>query len=481
MNCKPCMKSFTGLKPYTQHIQSDKHKRKVISSSLMGLSDQIECILCNISFDSAQNYHIHSLTVDHVNNMSKDRNDALNNLIVNSVSSSAENNDTSSEDQTLIPNDETDSTLSAVRNSATSLFSECKICNKKFSGPVPYTAHITSAAHKKKAEVGNGVLDAEGATENASNTFSCKLCKKVFTGPYPHQQHLISAAHKKVEVKSNLGSEATENASEKYTCEPCKKEFTGQIPYDQHLISKVHKNKLKLIKICGPVKESNESDSDSACDSNESKKNPFFCMFCNIKCSGLIPYKQHLEGDNHAKNARVARPKHVKALKRKARYISVGQLNTSNEEDASALQTLNNEINDIENDQHIDGDSEPKEPRVALKGYKIPKLEAKDTSVGLLNTSNEEDAGVIETPDPVKNEKIEDIEMDVSQATESIVPAVDLVLTDFVSSEKINLDQCKSEIQESSEENASQETLKEASTEHSVKKEKKSSMRLRSK
>lgn len=288
MNCQACGKFFSGEVPWTQHLSSEKHKKKIAllnnydrnpESVHLNLVTQpkengIHCPVCNITFDSAESYQVHSLSKEHAINVTRKWNKDEN-FDATVSTTNITKDPTNSKLLNLSIMDETDKVLPDMPDMPNSKMSQmsslsCIICSKHFSGPEPYKQHMESSTHKRKAELQNSASAA--AVQNVLGPLSCDICKKM---------------------------------------------FSGAVPYEQHIISDGHKKKIKNLEFLEKFKaDKSSTDCDSSGDKSYSitdnrfqmENNPFFCKLCNVPCSGAIPFQQHLSGETHMKNSKRIHP-----------------------------------------------------------------------------------------------------------------------------------------------------------------------------
>lgn len=276
MECKPCGKTFTGEVCYNQHLQSEKHKRKALlslaypsqnpSNNPIPIDIQpklMQCTVCSLTFDSLKDFQSHSLSPEHAKNVIEHAENGMfktggSGINCNTISSSSGE----SSGNANKPLDKSDTLLSDFDNqrmcSAAFQYSRCEVCNKLFSGPEPYKQHMNSEPHRKKVD--------------------------------------LQKNHPLVDPNQSISS--------LFTCEPCKKVFSGQIPYMQHMTSDIHKKKLQHLEALERFNASKKPDVVGATDFNfqPATTNPYFCKICNVQCSGIAPYEQHLTGSSHLKN-----------------------------------------------------------------------------------------------------------------------------------------------------------------------------------
>ncbi|XP_054723852.1 uncharacterized protein LOC129233963 [Uloborus diversus] len=305
-SCILCGKTFTGEVCYQQHIQSEKHKKKVKLEELKGadckpdalnllsVGELFTCNTCHISFKTLSNYQKHVESLEHGKNLMKKDADENSSERCSSPSEGSDEIDSS-----LIEMQEDDAKPINLQECVNQklYYRSCEICKMIFSGPEPYQQHLASIGHRKKlaqnpsknlierdAEKEKNAIASTGRDGNGSSFMemqddddrlinlqecvnrkiyykSCDLCNKMFSGPEPYHQHLASNGHKKKLAQnsskvglSNPGSNTSENPgitvfaplgiNELY-CKVCDKTFSGPVPYDQHMKSEVHKKQVE--------------------------------------------------------------------------------------------------------------------------------------------------------------------------------------------------------------------------------------------
>lgn len=67
--CTPCGKTFSGRDPYKQHLDSEKHKKKIQSASIFQAC--LKCEACQMTFTGPIPLELHNASVGHARAMSK--------------------------------------------------------------------------------------------------------------------------------------------------------------------------------------------------------------------------------------------------------------------------------------------------------------------------------------------------------------------------------------------------------------------------
>ncbi|GIY22251.1 hypothetical protein CDAR_267741 [Caerostris darwini] len=208
--CEVCEKICTGSKSFELHLQGKKHrnnvkkikllkemKRKKIipqssedeheDKSLLGIiipSSQrtnaiLNCKTCNKSCVGPEAFKQHCKSTPHKKKLAEIE---------------------------LLKNMEAEGLAPSGQDDDETVFARCDVCDKKFSGPLPYTQHMKSSSHLKQA----GQLKAMGGikdlfiTKEEDSKIYCKECGKMFSGPVPFNTHLKSSVHGKLKKKSSL-------------------------------------------------------------------------------------------------------------------------------------------------------------------------------------------------------------------------------------------------------------------------------------
>lgn len=267
MECPPCGKKFSGLENYEQHLESEKHKKNMLcingrqndssvdsgdntsSDSING--EAIKCHVCDLSFNSLVTFQNHSASTEH----------ALKIMLKQAKSSAIQ-----------VPN-----------------------------GTINHD-ELNTIDGKVESTPEQSLLPDLNDNKPYLSYGECKVCKKIFSGPEPYKQHLESQIHKKkVALQQN-----TTHLEENFKCEPCSKSFSGPVPYTQHMCSETHKKKIQNIQFVEKYLSGNSSNSqagETGVGEKEDENNKlWFCNICQIQCSGLIPYQQHMGGSIHFKN-----------------------------------------------------------------------------------------------------------------------------------------------------------------------------------
>lgn len=197
----------------------------------------------------------------------------------------------------------------------------CEPCGKNFSGIESYTDHIKSKKHLNKIENIKDGLDTQ--------QLECVLCEKKFPGRESYLQHQVCKKHlKKVELSqvlqtigvSPLLSTLAERSfkespisapADGIRCEICDISCTGIENYEQHITSRKHNNRVALLELTDARLRSSSPPSPRSPPSlsTQSVKNDslqlIHCVDCDLVCSGIIPYQQHLLSRKHRSKANI--------------------------------------------------------------------------------------------------------------------------------------------------------------------------------
>ncbi|GBM01165.1 hypothetical protein AVEN_27261-1 [Araneus ventricosus] len=204
---------------------------------------------------------------------------------------------------------------------------ECKVCKKKCLGPEAYKQHCRSESHKKKVAIEEllkgmeteGLSPAKDQNDDSTPVAHCDLCNKGFSGPLPFMQHMKSTAHlKQARHLQELGKIKnliiSKEEDSKFKCKECGKMFSGPVPFNAHLKSSAHgkmkkktalmdnleKKHPELIKTLA-AQNSDESDEDDSV--------LLGCKVCHMVFSGPEAANDHFTSS-----------KHKKAVKKKAMF-----------------------------------------------------------------------------------------------------------------------------------------------------------------
>ena len=194
LECLLCDKKFNGPESKTQHLLSEKHKKKVqekketveppnkviegAKSNATSLQETLECLPCGKTFTGVQSKREHFESEKH---------------------------------------------LKKVR--------EVTAPQGQYS-PVLKNAPKTSAG-------GDGVQEKSQSGKQNEKDLYCEVCQKPFSGPQSKEEHLRSEKHLRKVSVAVLGSSPLQ-------CLPCNKVFSGQHSLDEHLRSKKH---FKMIEV----------------------------------------------------------------------------------------------------------------------------------------------------------------------------------------------------------------------------------------
>lgn len=165
--CSPCDKQFTGIVPYEQHINSTVHKKKQQKIDLQSALESGELGI------PRSNVPVEKKT----------------------CSSSSVQDASNLEDNSVCME---------------TLF-RCDLCEKDFASQATRDLHLLSSAHASEKEA-----------FSSEDGYSCAVCNKRFTGSIPFGQHMSSFVHqknvKKAELLSSMSgqkiSEATSNSND---------------------------------------------------------------------------------------------------------------------------------------------------------------------------------------------------------------------------------------------------------------------------
>ncbi|KAG8172343.1 hypothetical protein JTE90_017157 [Oedothorax gibbosus] len=103
----------------------------------------------------------------------------------------------------------------------------CDLCEKCFTGPIPYAQHMGGQGHQKKVD------QAVQTVELGVGYFRCGICTKCFTGPIPYEQHMAGQGHHaKVSLAQKMSEvkEKHPQNGEKIPLENCNKDLESKDP-----------------------------------------------------------------------------------------------------------------------------------------------------------------------------------------------------------------------------------------------------------
>lgn len=259
-----------------------------------------KCDLCDATFHDSQSYDKHIKGKKHSTKVLEAK------LMANVQASAKKSENEEEEDD---DDDETDEDTNEMH---------CKVCDKYFSGYIPYAAHMKGASHAKNAKkqklkkklgdmpdvVAKDSQDDDSDDDGITpKPFAmCKICKKDFYGPESYQMHLKSGAHKKKEkahktlqtLKASHQEDPKNSDEDEFfsKCEVCEKSFSGIVPHQIHMKSKIHQKNVEKKKIADEMKEYWVHDETEP---------GYVCKECKKVFNDASGFKAHLVNNSHEK------------------------------------------------------------------------------------------------------------------------------------------------------------------------------------
>lgn len=193
----------------------------------------------------------------------------------------------------------------------------CEVCQKQFSGWIPFEEHNQSPAHKRAVENKRQIntlseslmrnpspsfdevkLDEFMITED-KNLYFCKLCQVPCSGKIPALNHCLGKSHRKQKQRHEF---SMSSAGQVLTGSSVKLGDSGASE-----IEDANTNSSTLPISSGHILNTattSEATSDFSVFQTNSLTGHFFCTVCNLSVSGVIPAEQHLKGKAHIKKAK---------------------------------------------------------------------------------------------------------------------------------------------------------------------------------
>lgn len=296
----------------------------------------------------------------------------------------------------------------------------CDVCDKKFSGFVPFKQHQKSKKHakallKKKREkkLQDKIKGGEEVVlEDEEHLFFikkpvavCKPCNKQFGDTEAYHLHLVSSAHKQKVIQSSIldkvredgkinvdllkelykNKKTTDNAddlledaegriaslddenADVFECEDCEKSFSGLIPYTQHLVSKTHAKTIEKKKRLEKLVASSTSEDQYSAESKLKgmstlviEDDILVCKLCSTSFSGPENAMGHLKSRNHSKKL----DEYIRKLKRRQKSAAAEAKGCSSEDsdDESENKSDSEDTKDRTQDKELSVASEAAAP-----------------------------------------------------------------------------------------------------------------------
>ncbi|GBN25920.1 hypothetical protein AVEN_83309-1 [Araneus ventricosus] len=334
IECDLCSKSFSSVKAYEQHLSGKKHHQMLSKKKLMKKigptngeedenidpdpTDELQCDVCEKTFSGYKPYIAHMKGSIHAKTVKQQK---LRESLKDKPEVLAENGDEAeSEDDDLLERP----------------FARCSACKKVFYDPVSYQKHMTGSAHKKKMlqqrtldSLKNELRDDPQVEDDEFFT-KCDVCNKQFSGPVPFKIHLKSGVHesqvKRVQAMGKLKDFFLEDSTTgKMVCKECKKMFTDPFAFKLHLDNNSHEKenvKDKVLEFVASNPEivamksvENISSEDESEQNAGYEKGYYFlvCKLCHMSFTGLESARDHVHSKKHV-NAKDEKKK-LKLLK----------------------------------------------------------------------------------------------------------------------------------------------------------------------
>ncbi|GFS45772.1 zinc finger protein [Trichonephila inaurata madagascariensis] len=155
---------------------------------------------------------------------------------------------------------------------------KCDVCNKSFTGIVPFKEHEASEKHKRKQSASKLNM-FENSKADLKGYIKCFDCNKICNSPITYENHLQGKLHKKTIQRKHYNernnspvpspNSALQNPMEwnsetlkNYYCDICKKQCGSRIPYELHVLSRAHCKKA------GNAEESGSSSCSKLVETN---------------------------------------------------------------------------------------------------------------------------------------------------------------------------------------------------------------------
>lgn len=319
--CSTCGVKLPDAKTYENHMQGKKHKKEVAKAKFLAKyeesekkiegscdseeeedddSKEIHCKICDMYISGHIPYMTHLKGSKHAKNVKKEKlKDKMKHMT--EILDSGDNENASDDEILQKP------------------FARCDLCQKEFSGPESLSKHMKSSLHKKMLRQSKTVeglkakyqseLKSDGEDDSFTN---CKVCQKSFSGPVPFQIHMESKLHKKNLEKMKIAEEIKEFCSNvenvtAYVCKECKKTFTDPLAFKNHMKNNSHeKQKTKAalldfltshpeIVFTAPFGDQNAEKNGDTAD----QEYYLVCKICSAAFSGPESAQDHVKSKKH--------------------------------------------------------------------------------------------------------------------------------------------------------------------------------------
>lgn len=255
-HCKDCDMTFSGHKPYMEHKHGSVHeknvKKRVLKEKMKdtpGLSIEEEkyeedgftlkpvakCTLCNKDFTGIEAFKNHMDSKPHKKKLREQK-------IADHFK-----------------NDKKDHSLDE------DFYTRCEICDKGFSGFQPFYEHMNSLAHEKTEKRIQAIQEIKSlCTEDSTDSkLICKECQKPFTDPAAFKAHIANNSHEKYKIKDKI-LELVNTHPEIIAGKTIKNEFVDEDENEEFQVG----NLLMVCKLCHTA----FSGPENALDHLKSKK-----------------------------------------------------------------------------------------------------------------------------------------------------------------------------------------------------------------
>ncbi|XP_023214863.1 uncharacterized protein LOC111617795 [Centruroides sculpturatus] len=285
--CDICDSGCSGYEAFQQHLKGKKHMKKLRELDIMNEIKSNEKIKESKPFEMSQQSH---------NNTSN-----LNNSIIDS---SLTRNiwDACNDDDNM---DVTSSTCESNNSSW------CNICEQNplskmsletteqnlSTENVKIPNEFVIKDEKVQIEKNNSTNEVDANfTENAigdlnksSQFFTCEICKVDISGIIPYHQHINGSKHKKEVKKAELLKfHSMSNIEESNS-------------HQQDKIIQESKGISLNTEVCSMITSPVSNSYPTQSLSNSSAEKSLYCEICNVICSGIIPFKTHIDSVKHLK------------------------------------------------------------------------------------------------------------------------------------------------------------------------------------
>ncbi|ESN96483.1 hypothetical protein HELRODRAFT_163550 [Helobdella robusta] len=166
--------------------------------------------------------------------------------------------------------------------------SQCKLCNVTFESGNAYHVHIRLTSHLQKSMLYKEKRLSSSCVQNVTlNELHCNICNFTFSSKQVFNCHLHGLAHQ-------AGLKQIKDAHDKQIKEKEKLELINKLKQEAKLTrNRQHVEALEYLEANNLIEEDMVFGND------------IFCKVCEVKCSGFISYKNHLDGVKHKKKLKL--------------------------------------------------------------------------------------------------------------------------------------------------------------------------------